>query len=137
MVHLSEDWVGVTCGDSPSSSPRSVCLKYVECIWFSMLKEFCMALTTKSYIMANEGKYYIAYYTLSWRKLGERYLTSREDAKKYLEYVLYSDFLEYATDDFLEDVLQKADESQNMHKFIYRNHYFLIKRIPDENPSVS
>jgi hypothetical protein len=96
-----------------------------------------MVLVTKTYTMANDGKYYIAYYTLSWRKMDERYLTSREEAKEYLKCVFYSDFLEYAKDEFLENVLQKADEAQNMYKFIYRNHYFLIKRIPDKNPLVS
>jgi len=84
-----------------------------------------------SYNMRTGEKYYIAYYTLSWRQLGERYLTGRENAKKYLEYVLYSDFLEHANDEFLEDVLQKADKAESMHKFIYRNRYFLIKKISD------
>jgi hypothetical protein len=87
--------------------------------------------------MSSEEKYYIAYYTLSWRKLGERYLTGRESAKKYLAHVLYSDFLEYATDDFLEDAIQKADTVESIHKFIYRNHYFLIRKIRDKQPSVS
>jgi len=87
--------------------------------------------------MSNGEKYYIAYYTLSWRQLSEKYLTGRENAKKYLEYVLYSDFLEHATDEFLEDILQKADKAESMHKFIYRNRYFLIKKITDTEPSVS
>jgi hypothetical protein len=87
--------------------------------------------------MSNDEKYYIAYYTLSWRRIDERYLTGRENAKKYLEHVLFSNFLEYTTDEFLENVLQKADAAENMHKFIYRNHYFLIRRIPNKESSVS
>jgi len=87
--------------------------------------------------MSNDEKYYVAYYTLSWRKLGERYLTGRENAKKYLEYVIYSDFLEYATDEFLEDALQKADTAESMHKFIYRKRYFFIRKIRSKETSVS
>jgi len=87
--------------------------------------------------MSNDEKYYVAYYTLSWRKLGERYLTGRENAKKYLGHVIYSDFLEYATDEFLEDALQKADETEGMHKFIYKKRYFLIRKIKKPEPSVS
>jgi hypothetical protein len=87
--------------------------------------------------MSNDEKYYIAYYTLSWRKLGERYLIGRDNAKKYLEYVIYSDFLEYAHEDFLEDILQKADNTEGIYKFIYQNRYFLIRKIRNTVPSVS
>jgi hypothetical protein len=87
--------------------------------------------------MSNEEKYYIAYYTLSWNKLGESYITGRENAKKYLEYVLFSNFLEYPADEFLEDAIQKADASESIHKFIYKKRYFLIKKIRDTQSLVS